>query len=322
MKTIHAFSVGIIFIMLSLNVTAQNGGMIIKDLSATNAILVGNTASEMIDLSNGALVLPPLTDGDIQSIPNKRKGMIVFSSSADELQYYNGSSWQSIISDKGIGIEMLPCEGIAFLDQDGNTFGGVKIGGQCWMDRNLKVTTYPDGTAITPITDKTAWANLADDNTDEAYCYHNNEPDFADIYGYLYTYAAAIANNWTKDNNDGQGICPDGWHLPTDGEWTTLSDYLGGEDVAGGKMKEAGTSHWYSPNIGATNESGFTALPGGDRNYFGTFGNADWGGYWWSATEDISSFAWFRSLHCDLAIVYRNCDYKSNGFSVRCLRDY
>ena len=117
-------------------------------------------------------------------------------------------------------------------------------------------------------------------------------------------------------------MCPTGWHLPSDDEWTTLTDYLGGEDVAGGKLKETGTTHWQSPNKGATNESGFTALPGGYRNIDGTFGYIGYAGYWWSSTESIvqatpgtGTFIYYFSD------VYRQYLNKRVGFSVRCLRD-
>jgi uncharacterized protein (TIGR02145 family) len=109
--------------------------------------------------------------------------------------------------------------------------------------------------------------------------------------------------------------------LPTDVEWTTLTDYLGGEAVAGGKMKEAGTAHWSSPNTGADNSSGLTALPGGYRSYGGTFDNVGSSGYWWSATEYDAASAWSRSLSFSSTNAYRYYGSKYDGFSVRCVRD-
>ncbi len=125
----------------------------------------------------------------------------------------------------------------------------------------------------------------------------------------------------SADPSGVQGICPTGWHLPSDAEWTTLTTYLGGESVAGGKMKEAGESHWTSPNTGATNESGFTALPGGYRLYLGSFYFIGLYGYWWSSTEHATSSAWRRDLGYSTSYVYRTINDKENGFSVRCLRD-
>ncbi len=205
-------------------------------------------------------------------------------------------------------------------DIDGNVYPTVIIGTQEWMAEDLRVTTYPNGDAIPHITDNTAWVNLGDNNTDDAYSFYNN--DNTTDYGALYTYAAAIADNWTRDNNVNQGICPDGWHLPTDSEWTTLTDYLGGESVAGGEMKEAGLTHWDDPNTGASNSSGFTGLPGGFRStYYGTVEGVGINGTWWSSTEGSSSYAYHRVLYYHNAYVYRYGGDKSYGFCVRCIRD-
>ena len=130
------------------------------------------------------------------------------------------------------------------------------------------------------------------------------------IYGVLYNWTAALS------------ACPPGWHLPSDAEWTTLITYLGGESVAGGKMKEAGESHWTSPNTGATNESGFTALPGGYRDFSGKFASIGFNGSWWSSTVGYTNSAWYRGLNYDSSRVGRDYDGKASGFSVRCLRDY
>ena len=218
-------------------------------------------------------------------------------------------------------IEVLPggCPSTV-TDTDGNTYSTILIGDQCWMQENLKVTHYPNGDVIPYITDNDEWVALADNNTDDAYCYYDN--NLSSEFGALYSYAAAIADNWTHDNNNGQGICPDGWHLPTDAEWTVLIEYLGGSGVAGGKMKESGFAHWNSPNTGATNESGLTALPGGSRySYDGVFRYSGSNGYWWSATERSSSSVWYRSLGYDITYVTRIYYSKSGGYSVRCLWD-
>ncbi|OQC44748.1 MAG: hypothetical protein BWX59_01711 [Bacteroidetes bacterium ADurb.Bin028] len=142
-------------------------------------------------------------------------------------------------------------------------------------------------------------------------------------YGVLYNWTAAMNGAESSDANPSgvQGICPDGWHLPSDAEWTQLTDYLGGEDVAGGKLKEAGYDHWQSPNAGANNESGFTALPGGGRGSNGSFGSIRNGGYWWSSTELDTYGAWRRRLSYSDGDVSWYGDIKSVGFSVRCLRD-
>ena len=193
--------------------------------------------------------------------------------------------------------------------RDGREYKWVKIGNQVWMAENLAATKYNDGTAIPLVTDNTAWKNL----TTPGYCWYNNdEAGYKNTYGALY--------NWYTVNTD--KLCPTGWHLPTDAEWTTLTDYLGSGSVAGGKLKEIGTTHWDSPNTDATNETGFTALPGGYRgDYGGTFNLAGNHASLWSSTEMGSSLAFNRTLSCYGPYVLAYLCNKSYGYSVRCVRD-
>jgi uncharacterized protein (TIGR02145 family) len=195
-----------------------------------------------------------------------------------------------------------------FIDsRDGNEYNWVQIGDQVWMAENL---------AYLPSVNM-----VADGSEDAAGSYYY-------VYGYDGTNVAeakatdnyatyGVLYNWTAAMN----ACPDGWHLPSDAEWTELTDYLGGESVAGGKLKETGTTHWASPNTGATNETGFTALPGGYRNNNGAFLNVGNDGYWWSATEDVATLAWSRYMYYNDSSVNRDGDVEEVGFSVRCLRD-
>jgi uncharacterized protein (TIGR02145 family) len=189
----------------------------------------------------------------------------------------------------------------------------VTIGTQQWMMTNLDVKTYRDGTVIPQVTDASEWAGL----TTGAWCYYNNDAAKGAIYGKLY--------NWYAVNNtENGGLAPQGWHIPTDAEWTTLGNFLGGNDVAGGKLKEAGTLNWRSPNTNASNESGFSALPGGTRSISGNFLSVLPGGsygYWWSATEQTSGNAWYRSLGYQSGSLGRSVNLKLGGFSVRCIRD-
>ena len=214
-------------------------------------------------------------------------------------------------------VDGIPCPGTPTVtDIDGNIYNTIQVDNHCWMKENLKVTRYPNGSNIPLINDNNLWANLGDNNTDDAYCYYNNDNNSE--YGALYSYAAAIADNWQRDNTEAQGICPDGWHLPSDYEWSVLSDFLGGLSVAGGKMKEAGFNHWETPNTDATNESGFTALPGGYRNSTsGIFYNIENYGFWWT-----SSATYYRYLRYNSAELFRNSVNLSNGFSVSCLLDF
>ncbi len=195
-------------------------------------------------------------------------------------------------------------------DQDGNTYKTITIGTQTWMAENLRVTKYRNGDPIPNVTDDAAWEAL----TTGACCTYENTTNKDEIatYGRLYNFYAAT---------DSRNIAPAGWHVPTDAEWTTLTTYLGGESVAGGKMKEAGTTHWLSPNEGATNSSGFTALPGGFRNYTGTFYSIGDYGTWWSASVHYTGYVWNRYVGYDDGYVYRYNYSKVLGFSVRCVRD-
>jgi uncharacterized protein (TIGR02145 family) len=185
----------------------------------------------------------------------------------------------------------------------------VQIGSQIWTTKNLEVTTYRNGDPIPQVTNPTAWAGL----TTGAWCYYNNDPANGAIYGKLYNWYAV---------NDSRGLAPVGWHVPTDTEWTTIGTSLGGNSVAGGKMKITGTAYWASPNTGATNETGFAGLPGGFRNSDGSFYNILTDGYFWSATSSGSSDALFRYLNSANALLntYSSLPQKL-GFTVRCIKD-
>ena len=189
-------------------------------------------------------------------------------------------------------------------DNDGNTYKTIQIGTQTWMAENLKTTRYNDGTAIPLVIDLVGWNNLET----PGYCWYTND---SVSYGALYNFYTV---NTAK-------LCPFGWHVPSDTEWTTFTSYLGGEGVAGNKQKEAGLNHWQSPNTGATNESGYTALPGGYRRPDGTFLNLKKNGYWWSSTESSSVNAFYSLLFYDSSYAERVNSDKRSGFSVRCLLD-
>ena len=200
-------------------------------------------------------------------------------------------------------------------DIDGNVYETVQIGDQLWMAENLKTTHYRDGSEIPTGYSDSEWTNLL---TGAFAVYDDNESN-ANTYGNLYNWYAV---------DDERGVCPASWHVPTDGEYTALTDYLGGTSVAGGKMKECTegscpeSEYWNSPNTGATNESGFTGLPGGYRyDGIGYYSNMGFGGYFWSSTESNSDYAWLRLLGYLSSGVYRLGNSKENGFSVRCVMD-
>lgn len=203
--------------------------------------------------------------------------------------------------------------------RDGNVYQTVTIGNQVWMAENLKylpsVVGPGTGSQTTPYYYVNGY-NGTDVNAAKATTNYST-------YGVLYNWPAAMAGATSSQANPSgvQGVCPTGWHVPSDAEWTVLTDYLGGEGVAGGKLKETGTTHWTSPNTGATNETGFTALPGGTRYPNGSFSIVGDYGYWWSATEYNASSAWGRFVYYDLSNVFRDRYFKEVGISVRCVRD-
>ncbi|UCE18385.1 MAG: hypothetical protein JSV84_16255 [Gemmatimonadota bacterium] len=211
-------------------------------------------------------------------------------------------------------------------DIDGNIYDIVKIGHQVWMAENLKVTRYRNGDPIPNITSNSEWTHMSTG----AYCNYANDAHNVPVYGRLYNWYAV---------NDSRGLAPEGWHVPTDGEWKQLEmdlgmsqseaddKYLRGRDE-GGKLKATGTIEggdglWFSPNTGATNESGFSALPGGDRyGDYGPFYSMGYLARFWSSTELDGSYAWYRRLSHSNSQVYRGNYLKQDGFSVRCVRDW
>jgi uncharacterized protein (TIGR02145 family) len=196
--------------------------------------------------------------------------------------------------------------GISMIkDIEGNAYHTVSIGSQCWIKENLRTSTYNDGIAIATGLDNTAWIY----STVGAYtAYPSNEVD-ENFYGKIYNWYAIETGK----------LCPIGWHVPTDDEWTKLVNYLGGSEVAGGKMKA--TSEWQAPNSGATNSSGFSGLPGGFRFDLRTFPNIGYYGNWWSATANGEYASWARNLGYSDTSIGRSSFGNVNGFSCRCVRD-
>jgi uncharacterized protein (TIGR02145 family) len=206
----------------------------------------------------------------------------------------------------------MPSPGIGTVtDIDGNIYNTITLGTQVWMVENLKTTRYRDGTSIPNVTDNSAWASA----TSGAYCNYNNDPSNGDVYGRLYNYYAI---------KDTRMIAPAGWHVPTFFEWSTLIKYLGGTNVAGGRMKEAGFSHWLSPNTAADNSSGFTAVGSGFRfDHNGAFSGLNTRCRMWTSYEladnivlDNNSAGYFIS--CTTGCGFNQQQY---GFSIRCIKD-
>ncbi|MBM3417911.1 MAG: hypothetical protein FJY17_03185 [Bacteroidetes bacterium] len=185
----------------------------------------------------------------------------------------------------------------------------ITIGTQVWMTKNLDVATFRNGDPIPQAKTDEEWKK-AGENQQPVWCYYDNDPANGAKYGKLYNWFAV---------NDSRGLAPVGYHVPSDAEWTELTDFLGGKEVAGTKMKS--TSGWEEDGNG-TNTSGFSGLPGGFRNYYGgPFGSIGYGGGWWSSTEYNTYLAWSRRLSYSVGSVSRGDYFKELGFSVRCLRD-
>ena len=212
-------------------------------------------------------------------------------------------------------ITILACSpgcGQPFTDaRDGKTYNTVLIGTQCWMAQNLDVGTRINGAS-----------GQTNNNTIEKYCYDDLNAN-CDIYGGLYLWDEMM--NYTTSSNSNpsgrQGICPGGWLVPSDADWSQLTIFLGGTAAAGGAMKETGTLHWANPNVGATNSSGFTGLPGGFRQTSGTFSSLSYMGYFWSSTEGSTTTSWSRYLNNGYTNLYRYAYAKMDGFAGRCIKD-
>ena len=196
--------------------------------------------------------------------------------------------------------------GNTVTDVDGNVYPTVTIGGQVWMAANLRTTHYRNHQPVTPVSDSAQWAGL----TTPGYCMYNNDAALAAVYGYLYNWYAV-----TDTNN----LAPSGWHVPTDADWVALENALG--STAGGAMKTTGTTQWNSPNTGATNSSGFSGIPGGDRSYNGSYHYMGQYACWWSTTENTTATAWEHVAKYNSSSILRMNYSKNLGLSVRCVKD-
>lgn len=192
------------------------------------------------------------------------------------------------------------------VDIDGNVYHTVAIGNQVWMAENLRVTRFRNGDRLPMVTDHYTWNQFAG----SAYCHYNNDTNKSKPYGLLY--------NWHVIN-DHRNIAPEGWHLPSELELATLIAYVGGDTIAAGKLKHTG--HWLSPNAGAVNNHGFSALPGGYRLHDGSFHTLGSNGYWWLQTGSYAMYAWSPRLYTGFADVKRDQRFENYALAVRCVKD-
>ncbi len=220
----------------------------------------------------------------------------------DNVNQTNGKSTAVFNPDKTYGM---------VEDIDGNIYKTIKIGNQTWMAENLRTIHYRNGDPITNVKDKAQWINLSTG----AYFNINNTNNIDTIatFGRLYNWFAVI---------DNRKLAPIGWHIPTNDEWSILGDYLGGASIASSKLKEIGIVHWLSPNV-AENNSGFTALPAGYRSHSnGDYGYIGMYGYWWTTTSYTNSLdVYYRLIYNGNTILYEHLCPKTNGYSVRCIKN-
>jgi len=288
------FLAACMLIGFAFSVNAQSVGI--------NSTGAAPNSSAILDVSSTTKgFLPPrMNTTQRNSISSPVEGLVIYNTDEKALNIYNGTTW-------GL-INPVIC-GQSFSDpRDGKVYTTVQIGTQCWMAQNLNIGTRIDGSVEQTNNDPTPII--------EKYCYEDNEAN-CDVYGGLYQWNEMMQYSTTPGI---QGICPTGWHLPTDAEWTTLTTYLGGESVAGGAMKETGFTHWIDPNTGATNSSGFTGLPAAHRDPDGLFYFLGYNNILWSSTEYNGSDAGTLSLDYGYNFVGRNYYIKSYGFSVRCVK--
>ena len=298
-------------IALACTANAQAGiGIPTSQIDPSAQLQVSSTAKGFLP--------PVMTEAQRNDIANPAQGLIVFCTDCGvngQPQFYNGSSWRNMLGGEtaanltthSCGTPNVHNPNLAYgtmTDQEGNEYKTIVIGNQEWMAENLNTSIYRNGDMIP--------TNLADftwENTNSgAWAYWNNDASYACPYGKLYNWFTCV---------DARHLCPVGWHMPTDAEWTVLTDYLGGVDIAGGKMKTTGL--WSSPNDGATNSSGFSGTPGGFRyityNDIGSFG------YWWSSSATDNDNAMYCNLFYYSANELSSPLPKRFGLSVRCIRD-
>src|ERR1035437_6850420 len=287
---------------MTYNLTLAN---IISAASSFNVLVnSGSTPVTAVAISDKKVLLflmNPVKNGDVISVSYTRPSINPVQSTTNVLAASLAS--QNVTNNV---IAVTP-----FLyDNTGTAYYVKGVGFQIWMGGNLATTNYNDGTSIPNVTDQATWRAL----TTPAWCWYNNSDVNREMgYGALY--------NWYTINTG--KLCPTGWHVPSTGEWVKLVTFLGDSLTAGGKLKEAGTAHWASPNINATNETGFSALPGGLRDNTGGFDDIGITGLWWSTTVNHSytNVSWNRIMHSDNAYAYINASVWPYGCSVRCLQN-
>ncbi len=293
-------------------------GIFILNSTAQNNIGINNPtpdASAVLDLTSSNTGFLPPRVADTNAVSNPAEGLVIYDMSVHCLRYFNGTIWSDCMGN--IAPNFTWSCGYDFLDErDGQSYATVQIGTQCWMAENLNIGTMTPGVHHTQ------------NGILEKHCYDDDTAN-CNIYGGLYEWGEMMHYNTTPGV---KGICPPGWHIPTDEEWCTLENFIDSDTVpcdiigyrgtdAGGNLKETGNSHWLSPNVGATNSSNFTALPAGWRWYHGLFSGITTTAFFWSSTEYDTNNAMDRFLENEYGQSGRGWHSKEGAHSVRCLKD-
>jgi len=275
-------------------------------------------ASAMLDIksTDKGMLIPRMDQTQMEAIANPATGLSVYNTEVNAVCYFNGTEWDCMDAES-LANKAFVC-GSAMKDfRDGQIYSTVQIGDQCWMAENLNIGLLVNGNN-----------DMTDNNIIEKYCYDQTSAN-CDVYGGLYQWDEMMQYETTEG---GQGICPTGWHVPSDDEWKTMEMHLGmsqaeADDVEyrgtdeGGKLKEAGTAHWSFPNTGASNSSGFNGLPGGIRNTGSSFSLNMTHAYFWTSKPIGTLGGWIRGLQYEYSQVYRFGYSEKFGASVRCIRN-
>jgi uncharacterized protein (TIGR02145 family) len=278
------------------NITAENGSAPTERGVCWSILpepdITGNKASEASGTGEFSILMTGLT-------PNTPYHARAYATNSTGTAYGEDLSFKTSEDHTG--------ETGTVADIDGNTYQTIGIGSQYWTTENLKTTRFNDETAIPLTEDNSAWGSLAG----PGYCWYNNDAANRDVYGALYNWYVVISSK----------LPPAGWHVSTDADWTILETYLGGLTIAGGKLRETGTDHWTGPNTTATNETGFTALPGGMRDKSGIFKSLNDSADFWTGTTGSNQTALYRSLNSMDAVVKAGNSPVKGGLSVRLVKD-
>ena len=302
----------------------ENNGMTVVDFSVLYTHILTGTTSSFTDLSaiNANTWLWNFGDGNTSTLQNPTHTYTTEGNFTVSLTASNGTLSVTKTKNSYMTVTDTPVYGSFTDTRDGVTYQSITIGDQIWMAENLKyipfVSPPTTGSSIPGFTFYYVYGyNGSDLTAAKATANYNT-------YGVLYNWNAAMQSELTSNANPSgvQGVCPTGWHLPSDAEWTQLANYFVDETIDGGKLKEAGTAHWNSPNTGATNETGFTARPGGYRYEDNSFMNLGQTGFWWSTTkEDGYDYGWNYHLNNDDSSLDRSSHHYSVGLSVRCVKN-